>query len=255
MEPRGNDGDHTRKEEAGHPVNDGYRVESRHATHPDSAAESYDDFIDNLEPDRLEEEIAEYWSDPDFLKLVNDSEFRKDVHDACEAMISRFRPSPVYTCDDLEQDVIARFGKWFPKYRGEAQPRSLLRGIAFNQLVDVYRKRDNQCSSYDAIERGCQELIRLRASTNRNHAEARQERAILLKELTGKLTRKERVLFSEYFQKGLTTSEMGDARGVSRQVISKQLTRIANKLRSVVTSPSSPEGDKVTVEIGNSRAI
>jgi RNA polymerase sigma factor (sigma-70 family) len=250
---RGDDGDHSHKDDAGHPVNEEHGEEPHHAAQEDAAAGEGEGFVDNSESDTLDEEIAQYWSEPAFVKLVEDPDFRKQVHDACAAVIGSFKPSPVYTCDDLEQDVIARFGKWFPKYRWEARPKSLLWNIALNQLIDVSRRRDNQCESYEDIARQCQELSRCHAAPNRNHAAARQERAVLMKELTRRLTRRERILFKNYFVRGMTTSEIAKLRGVTRQVISKQLTRITKKLKSVVDMPSSPVGDPVTVGIGHGR--
>jgi RNA polymerase sigma factor (sigma-70 family) len=256
---RGDDGEHTHKDEAGHPANEEHGEEPHHAARQEAAAGGDEgggggkEFIDNSEPDALDEEITQYWSEPAFVKLLEDTDFLKEVHDACEAVIGRFKPSPVYTCDDLEQDVIARFGKWFPKYRWEARPKSLLRNIALNQLIDVSRKRDNQCDSYEEIARQCHELSRCHAAPNHNHTAAKQERAVLMKELTRRLTRRERMLFKNYFVRGMTTSEIAELRGVSRQVVAKQLARITKKLKSVVDMPSSPVSDPVTVGIGNSR--
>jgi RNA polymerase sigma factor (sigma-70 family) len=254
MEVRGDDGEHSRKEETKHPMNRDNKGTPDSSVRANPTAEGIKEFIDNLELTVLEEEVTSYWTDPEFLKLVNDPGFRQEVHDACAWVIGRFKPSRVYTCDDLEQDVFIRFGKWFPKYRGEAQPKSLLRRIALNQLIDVSRNRENQAPSYDDIELECRELMHRRATTNRNHVADREDLKILIKELTSGLTHKQRLVFEAYCVRRSTTPEIAVELGITKQAVSKHLTQIRNKLRVAVNQPIFPGGNPVEVGI-NGRPI
>ena len=214
-------------------------------------------FIDNLEMDALEEEAASYWDAPEFLKILNDPEFMLQVHNICTSVSSSFKPSPAYTSDDLEQDVLIRYCRWLPKYRGEAQLATVLRRIAINQLIDLSRRRDNQCPSYGDIETACQALMAHHAKTrpNKNHVEAAEERKLLAQELTCGLTAMQQSMLEDYFERGLTMQEMADARGVSRQAMSEQLIRLLKKLRSSLERHVPPGGGAVAVGVGNGPSI
>lgn len=179
-----------------------------------------------LELANLEEDFGNYWSDPEFLKLVNDPEFQAKLERACRRVISRFKVSAIYSCEDLQQDVIARFAKWLPQYRGEAQLETLLWRIAYNLLVDQSRNPNEQCCSLEDLEfKGCN-IVDQDSESSTTIVDQ-----ILIKELIGKLdTDRERSLFTGHFVEGKRLSELALEVGISRQAVYKQLMNIVEKL-------------------------
>lgn len=224
MQVKVDEPEHDLKEETEHDVKDQHKREFEEwfTNLPIGAA--------NQETDLLEQEIDNYWTNPEFLKLVNDSDFRQQNHKNCQKLISRFKASTICSCEDLEQIVIARFGRWYPSFRGQSKPRTALYRIARNALIDLSRKPDKKCDSYESLN--LEQFCAL--ATHGNVASI--EYKILVQELLSKLnTHDERELFFENFVEGKTRSEIARQRGVSRQYVSKQLDKVINKLKLVVS--------------------
>lgn len=183
--------------------------------------------ITKLELANLEEELESYWTDPEFLRLVDDPEFQAKLDKACRRVIGSFKASAIYSCEDLKQDVVARFARWLPQYRGEAQLETILGRIAYNQLVDVYRNPNERCCSLEDLDFKGRDI----ATRDAEGSTAIVGR-ILIGELTGKLdSDRERSLFIAHFVEGKRPVELARELGVTRQAVCKQLDKIVERLR------------------------
>jgi RNA polymerase sigma factor (sigma-70 family) len=221
------------REETEHPASQESNVEGDHGVlyyNVAPSAASVKQYILKLELANLEDEIENYWTDPEFLSLVDDPDFQAKLDKACRRVIGSFKASAIYSCEDLKQDVIARFAKWLPQYRGEAQLETVLGRIAYNQLVDIYRNPNERCCSIEDLEfKGCNIAAR----------DAEDSTAIvdsiLIKELTDKLgSNRERALFTAHFVEGKRPVELAVELGISRQAVCKQLKVIVKKLKQYV---------------------
>jgi RNA polymerase sigma factor (sigma-70 family) len=193
----------------------------------DGHARHAKEILDILKQIVLEKEIDNYWNDPLFLKLIKDPDFQAMLDSVCQRAMSHFKVSSIYSCEDLKQDVLARFGKWLPHYRGDAQLKTVLRRVAYSQLVDVHRNPNERCCSFDSLE-----LEQGDAVMPRSNVAADIESGILVEECLSKLDApEERDLFIEYFVNDKTVSEIARERGVSRQAVSKRFNRLAKKLK------------------------
>lgn len=211
---------HALKEAARHVVNEENKREIQEWFAKNAAA------ADMPEPDVLEQEIISYWDNPELKELVNSEEFCQQLKKICQKLVFRFKASTICSCEDLEQVVIARFGKWYPSFRGDSKPKTALYRIARNALVDLSRSPDKRCDSLESMNLAEMYLV----ATHQNVAAIQYN--VLVKQLWRKLTtRKERDLFFARFVEWKTPSEIGRERGVSRQAISKQLDRIVEKLQ------------------------
>lgn len=224
--------------EADLPANEESNVEEDHASSVGdiaATAEIIKQFIDNLELDTLEQELTDYWNDPAFLELVNDSTFQDKLERACRRAIRSFKPSSIYSCEDLKQDAIARFAKWLPRYRGEAQIETVLYRIAYNLLVDVSRDPNERCCSLEDLEfKGCN-IATIKTAGRGIEASTPVLSEIFIRELIDKLTtHKEQMLFVAYFVEGQPAADLALELGVSRQAVAKQLVNIAKKLKPYV---------------------
>jgi RNA polymerase sigma factor (sigma-70 family) len=249
MTEKEDEGEHGLKEEAEHSANQDNDGELQEEDYENPTADEKDEqIIDNQEPDVLEQEVQTYWGDPDFVKLMNDPEFLDTLEEICEGVMSSFKPSRTYSCKDLNQDVLIRFGKWLPQYRRDASWKTVLRRIAQNQLIDVYRSWNERCPSYEdllesfqvdatqnALAVGDSMLVKEPLYSTIRQALRGIEFNILAEELSSKLSsRKERQLFHDYFIEDKSATEIARERGVSRQAVSKQIDRLIEKLRPYV---------------------
>lgn len=172
---------------------------------------------------------------------------RAELKRICNAVHSRFKVPSSYGNDDHYQDVSLRFFKSLPHHRGEAKLGTLVYRIAVNQLIDMRRRgwsrespesllRDDE-KFFDLLE---QQLAR---NQNVNGAAEAADRRIHEKELLGCLTKREYVLYRSRFVLGKTAPEIAEEEGVSRQAISKKLTRIVAKIKRKDDETSSELSD------------
>lgn len=202
--------------------------------------------IEKREMDALVEQLRKDWANSEFLKLVNDPDFMKELERICEELTGKFRTNPPYLPGVLMQDVIERVVKALPHFRHESQVSSWVYGIARNRMIDVYRASDKKCISMegtklqgrngeeyelDGEETEGGEPANRFVETHRNHVEERRVRSILLDELMGMLSAQERSLCRRYFVEGWTMQEIADADKRTRQAVSNQFGRVMNKLR------------------------
>lgn len=188
------------------------------------SAEEVKEILDSIAQDTRRTEINGSLDDPLFLELMKDAEFLRTLDVICQRTISKYRASSVYSWEDLRQDVLIKFGKWLSGYRHEASLKTVLVKIAINQLVDVSRRKSEQAGSLDEYDLELKQYV-----------EADIVSRVRIKQLLEKLkTDEERQLFVECVVEGRNASEIGKARGVTRQAVSKQLARLAQKLKPFV---------------------
>ena len=77
-----------------------------------------------------------------FEKEVKDPEFLTDLAAACRRAFDRYQQSYYDSWQDLQQDVLIRFWRWLPKYRGEAKRKTVLDKIATNVIIDAARRQN-----------------------------------------------------------------------------------------------------------------
>lgn len=212
---------------------------------------------------RKKEKSTKHWENSELVKLVNGEVLRSALHEICQQLTNSFHVSDIYSCEDLEQDVIELFAEWFSQYRSEAQPKTVLRKIAYNQLVNQFRKRDNRCPHYESlklksrkpeavdIDEGEEfeggELGDRYSDSYQNSVADKEERRILLNELKSMLTSEERSLYSKHFDEGWTETEIAKELRVSRQAVSKRIKRILRKMKLSLSHRISPIGDPGSV--------
>jgi RNA polymerase sigma factor (sigma-70 family) len=217
--------------------------------HDFAPIEKCSQIVDNQEIDALVEQLRKDWANSDFVKLVNDEVLMKQLEKICEEVTRGFRRSLSYSPDDLKMDVIERLAKALPHYRQDGNIRSWLRGIAFNRMVDLYRRPNNKALAIEGtkiqgkdgeqyeldgegVETG--EFVTRFVETHRNRVEDQRVRSILLDELMGTLSHQERSLCFKYFIKGLTMQEIADEERRTRQAVSHQFGRIMQRLRKTL---------------------
>lgn len=225
------------KEEAGHSTKTETKKEEPqeddHANHTVKAIEAKRDkeLLDNLASAKRKdvvEEINSCLTGEDFLALLTDETFQHTLKRVCERVIGRFKASHIYTVDDLMQDVLVRFARWQPRFRGDASLATALRKIAINLLIDVSRNRNERHPSFEDLEREI-------ASAEKGHINADYETKILVEEGLSKLTESERALVETIYVDGRTPAEVAKALCVTRQAVSKRLSRVLLKLRSYMS--------------------
>lgn len=195
-------------------------------------------------------------SDTDFELLANmifdepdnkdGAKARAELERICIAAHRRFTVPSCYSAQDLCQDVAVRFWKALPGFRGQAKLGTLVYRIARNQLVDMRRRRW-QREDPEAMLRQEDELLdrlaRLAPSENVNTVEEAAFKKIYKKELLSNLGEKEYSLYQARYVYGHTEEEIAKQSGVTRQAVSKRLTRIVGKLKRINDEGSSQDSE------------
>ena len=161
----------------------------------------------------------------EFTKALEDSEFRSDLKRACRRAFMKCHQSTHGSWEDLQQEVLLRFGKWLPSYRAEAKRRTVFERIATNVLIDAKRRETAKRRFHEEID--LDELQHDIAGSNPlNGIETR----IFLNECRTSLSDTECRILDEYFIEGCSLRQMASNYGVSAPAISKKLERIVGKL-------------------------
>lgn len=174
-------------------------------------------------------------------EFVDGSEQRTKVLRICIAVINDYEVPATYGAEDLYQNVMFRFWKYLPRYRGEASLSTIIRKVALNQLIDMRRKGWKNVPTSEARNHDgeTQEEADFTANLKRGHRETTRnvvadqaDRAILAKELTSRLSVSERSLCERLDIE--TPTEIAEQSGVSRQAISQRRDRIYDRMRMIV---------------------
>ena len=161
----------------------------------------------------------------EFTKALEDVEFRRDLRKASQRAFRKCRQSTHGSWEDLQQEVLMRFGKWLPKWRGEANRRTIFERIAINVLIDARRRESAQRRDHEEID-----LDELQHDIVGNNPWKGIETRIFLDECRNSLSDTECRMLDEYFVDGCSLRQMATSHGVSASAISKRLSRIVTKL-------------------------
>ena len=162
----------------------------------------------------------------EFTRALDDVEFRNDLRRACQWAFSNCRQSTHGSWEDLQQEVLMRFGKWLPRYRAEAKRRTVFERIATNLLIDAKRRETTKRRYHEEID-----LDELQHDSVGNNPWIGIEDHIFLKECRNSLSKVERQLLDDYFVEGRSLRQLATMHGISAPGISKKLGRIVKKLK------------------------
>ena len=125
--PKEDEAEHDPKDEADHPLNEKHKGEAVEAAQEQLAAtEDNTKVFDNQEMEILEQEINTDFTNPEFVRLLNDPEFMEKFDGICGSAFGGFQPPAAYTLDDFKQDMLFHFVRALPQYRGEAALTTML---------------------------------------------------------------------------------------------------------------------------------
>jgi RNA polymerase sigma factor (sigma-70 family) len=160
---------------------------------------------------------------------LKDDDFARDLTVACKRIFPLYKQSTYDTWEDLRQGVLIKYGLWLPRYRREANHRTVFDNIARNLLIDAIRKEMADFRRHDKLDLDQQSWDALpgRGSTDDK---------ILLAECRRSLSKADRQLFDQHFVNGESLRSIAAGRNVSTNAVSKKWIRIANSLRRLLTS-------------------
>jgi len=167
----------------------------------------------------------EFLDSAEFRKELEDRNFHADLKWACKFTFNRFSQSTHWTWEDLQQEVLIRFGAWLRRYKKEAKRRTVLVRIATNLMIDAARsektnRRQHQRVSFDDL------ALESMLGEPGDDIESR----IFLKECLRKLSPKELVVFEAHAVNGESLRQLASNHGVSPAAMSKRWARIITKL-------------------------
>jgi RNA polymerase sigma factor (sigma-70 family) len=137
----------------------------------------------------------------------------------------KYRQTTHGSWEDLQQEVLIRFGQWLPKYRAEANGRTIFEKIATNVLIDAHRRENATRRLHEEID-----LDELQSDIVGNNPWNGIETRIFLNECSSSLSDAELGMLHEHFVEGRSLRQMATNHGVSAPTISKKLERILTKL-------------------------
>lgn len=161
----------------------------------------------------------------EFTRALEDKEFRSDLRRACQRAFMKCHQSTHSSWEDLQQEVLMRFGKWLPQYRAEANRRTVFERIATNVLIDAKRRETAKRRFHEEID-----LDDLQHDIVGNNPWKGIETRIFLNECRNSLSDAECQILDEYFVEGCSLRQIAKNLGLSAPAISKRLGRIVAKL-------------------------
>jgi len=72
--------------------------------------------------------------------VLEDPQFQEELRGAVESVFSRYQQSTYLSSEDLQHEVLIRFGQWLSHYRSEVNTRQLFIRLATNLLIDSARR-------------------------------------------------------------------------------------------------------------------
>ena len=161
----------------------------------------------------------------EFREVLEDRDFRNDLKWACQFTFNRFSQSTHSSWEDLQQEVLIRFGRWLPKYKKEAKRKTVFARIATNVLIDAKR-------SETSVRRQHEQINFEDLTCEPAHGEPKREIEcrILLDECRRNLSQQELDVFDEHAVYGNSLRQLAAKHGVSPAAMSKRWARIVTKL-------------------------
>ena len=158
--------------------------------------------------------------------FLEDPEFQADLRSACRRAIRRYgqSQSSYQAMDDLQQDVLVKFIKWLPQYRGHRKCGPILFKIATNLMIDALRRERGMSRVNADVDWENTDIDSLK-STGRE-----LDTPLLLEECLKTLSEVDRKIFIEYSLKNRTSYEVAEEVNLSRQTITKRLKKALAKL-------------------------
>ena len=169
---------------------------------------------------------ATFLDSPEFREAVDDPAFCADLKWACKWAFYRFSQSTHSSWEDLQQEVLMRFGRWLQRYRHEAKRKTVLARIATNILIDARRCETAKRRQHEEIN-----FDELKFEVTGVKAGAAIEDRIFLHECRTILSDDERKVFDEHFD-GSSLRQMAAVNGISPAAMSKRWARIVTKLQN-----------------------
>lgn len=160
----------------------------------------------------------------EFQEALEDLEFRNDLRKACQRVFHHHSQSTHSSWEDLQQEVLIRFGPWLPRYRKEANRRTVFARIATNVLIDAHRRETSKRRLHEEI---MLEDLEIEPMGKKSGKEI--EDRIFMNECRSILSETERAMFDEYFVFGKSLRQMAVSSGVSAAAMSKRWARLMKK--------------------------
>src|ERR1051326_5381740 len=171
------------------------------------------------------ESTSVFLDSAEFQEVLEDLEFRADLKWACQFTFKRFSQSTHSTWEDLQQEVLIRFGRWLPRYRKEAKRKTVFARIARNVLIDAKRSETSVRRQHEQVN-----FEDLEVEPLRGEPRTEIENRIFLKECRQILSQQELIVFDEHFVYGKSLRQLANKHGVSPAAMSKRWARIMTKL-------------------------
>ena len=165
-------------------------------------------------------------------RSLDSSEFQKDLSVACDRAWDLYgtAQSKYHTVEDLKQDVMVRWTRWAPDFRGEASRRTVLWKIARNLVIDGLRAAKGWRHYHTEVDWDNVDIDTLKGTSG-----SEQELRILLDECLRKLRDEDRQLFDKCCLQKRSCAEIANQLGVTRQAVAKNLRQVLAKLRDCIS--------------------
>lgn len=173
---------------------------------------------------------------PEFLTLLEDSDFQTRLDQACMWAFCNHQPSIYETWQDLRQSVLIKFGQWFSRdinIKDKTDLARVLMLIARNLIIDDLRRQRAHGHVHKDV--GLEQVDREGLSTP--SAEDLYQHVLFI-ELRSTLTDIEREIFDEYFIEGKTVRDIAETRNLSHVTIRRRIQRIIGEARQLVDQES-----------------
>jgi RNA polymerase sigma factor (sigma-70 family) len=184
------------------------------------------EFQENSTDPRSDESDGTFLDSQEFREAVDDPAFRADLKWACKRAFYRFSQSTHSSWEDVQQEVLMRFGRWLQRYRHEATRKTVLTRIATNILIDARRCETAKRRQHDEIN-----FDELKFEVAGETSGTQIEDRIFLHECRTILSDDERRVFDELVD-GTSLRQMAALNGISAAAMSKRWARIVTKLQS-----------------------
>lgn len=171
-----------------------------------------------------DERADTFLDSPEFREAVEDPDFRADLRWACKWAFYRYSQSTHSSWEDLQQEVLMRFGRWLQRYRQEAKRKTVFARIATNILIDARRCETAKRRQHEEIN-----FDELKFEVEGEKSGMKIEDRIFLNECRTILSDDERKVFDEHFD-GNSLRQMAAINGISPAAMSKRWARILTKL-------------------------
>jgi RNA polymerase sigma factor (sigma-70 family) len=169
------------------------------------------------------------------INNLEDPLFKDDLRTACQRAFGRFRQSTHPSWEDLKQEVLLKFGRWLPKYQGNAKRKAVFYRIAVNVLIDARREEMGKRRYHNETK-----LNDLEWESLRDMSTPSIENQTIFTEFLAQLSQKEQELFRETIIQGESLRGIAKRRQVPALTISKEYTRLVERIAALlgVDSPN-----------------